>query len=176
MVIRVSHVTKRHWGQCLSYNIGRGGEDLKKKYKLSRQRAKSVREVVSEDLETYDMHKWKLACKGFGPIHYVSNTRKMWLEKNRYRIEGAREIVDFVGNWVTHFRNRDEFENYTVAAVRQEIILVIRKAQQKIKNEKGILNGVKLNGFKTLVKWADNPKELRKGPYKGRASLPKRPL
>jgi coenzyme F420-reducing hydrogenase alpha subunit len=145
-----------------------------KKVKLNRRLSKIVHDAVSEELGSYDMHKWKLACKGFGPIHYVSNTRKMWLEKNQHRIEGAREIVDFVGKWVTHFRNRDEFENYTVAAMKQEVILVIRKVQQKIKNEKGILNGVKLNGFKTLVKWADNPKELKKGPYKGRVSLPKR--
>ena len=145
-----------------------------KKSKLSRRLSKIVHEAVSEDLGTYDMHKWKLACKGFGPIHYVSSTRKMWLEKNRYRIEGAREMVDFVGRWVTHFRETEKFENYTVAAIGQEVILVVRKAQQRIKNEKGILNGVKLNGFKTLVKWADNPKELKKGPYKGRAILPKR--
>jgi hypothetical protein len=151
-----------------------GGEVLIKKSKLSRLLAKSVREIVSEDLEHYDMYRWKLACKGFGPIHYVSSTRKMWLEKNRYRIEGAREIVDFVGKWATYFRNSEKFENYTVAAMRQEIILVVRKAQQKIKNEKGILNSVKLNGFKTLLKWADNPRELKKGPYKGRKTLPKK--
>ena len=120
------------------------------------------------------MHKWKLACKGFAPIHYVSSTRKLWLEKNRYRIEAAREIVDFVGKWVTYFRKRMNYENYTVATLRQEVILVIRKAQQKIRNEKGILNSVKLNGFKTLVKWADDPKELEKGPYKGSETLPKK--
>ena len=145
-----------------------------KKTKLSRRLSKLVREAVSEELESYDMHKWKLACKGFGPIHYVSSTRKMWLEKNRYRIEGAREMVDFVGRWMTHFHEMEKFENYTVAAISQEVILVVRKAQQRIKNEIGILNGVKLNGFKTLVKWADNPKELKKGSYKGRVSIQKR--
>jgi D-tyrosyl-tRNA(Tyr) deacylase len=148
------------------------GRNMKKKSKLTRKLSKIVREAVSEDLEIYDMHKWKLACKGFGPIHYVSSTRKMWLEKNHYRIAGAKEIVDFVGKWVTHFRNMEEFQRYTVVAMKQEVILIIRKAQLKIKNEKGILNSVKLNGFKTLVKWADNPKELKKGPYKGRATLP----
>ncbi len=145
-----------------------------KKSKLSRKLSRIIKETVSEDLETYDMHKWKLACKGFGPIHYVSSTRKMWLEKNRYRIEGAREIVDFMDRWVTHFREMEKFENYTVAAIQQEVILVIRKGHQKIKSEKGILNSVKLNGFKTLIKWADNPKELNRGPYKGRKTLPKR--
>ena len=148
---------------------------MAKKAKLSVKLAKLVRETVAEDLENYDMSKWKLACRGFGPIHYVSSTRKMWLEKNGYRIEGAREIVDFMDRWVTHFRNHEKFENYTVAAVRQGIILVIRKQQMKIKNEKGILNSVKLNGFKTLIKWADNPKELRKGPYKGRKTIPRKP-
>ena len=126
---------------------------MQKKAKLSRNLSKIVREAVSKDLETYNMHTWKQACKGFGPIHYVSSTRRMWLEKNRYRIQGAREIVDFVDKWVTHFRNREKFEGYTVAAVRQEVIIVIRKAQQKIRNEMGILNSVKLNGFKTLIKW-----------------------
>jgi hypothetical protein len=131
-----------------------------------------VRDAVSEDLRIYDMHKWKYACKGFGPIHYVTSTRKQWLKKNRYRIEGAREMVDFVGKWVTHFRNKKEFQKYTVASIGQDVILVVRKAQKKIKTEIGILNSVKLNGFKTLIKWADNPKELKKGPYRGRESLP----
>ena len=48
-----------------------------KKSKLSRRLSKIVHEAVSEDLGTYDMHKWKQACKGFGPIHYVSSTRKV---------------------------------------------------------------------------------------------------
>lgn len=151
----------------------REGEELKKKSKLSRKLSKLVRDDISEDLDTFDMHKWKLACKGFGPIHYVSSTRTMWLEKNQYRIEGAREIVEFLDRWTAHFRNMDNFEHYTVAAIRHDVILVVRKAQQKIKNEKGILNCVKLNGFRTLIKWADYPRELRKGPYKGRKSLPK---
>ena len=84
---------------------------MKKKAKLSRKLSKIIHEIVAEDLETYDMHKWKLACKGFGPIHYVKSTRKLWLEKNRYRIEGAREIVDFMGKWVTHFRNSEARSN-----------------------------------------------------------------
>ena len=85
---------------------------MKKKSKLSRKLSKIVRDAVSENLETYDMHKWKAVCKGFGPIHYVSSTRRMWLEKNQYRVEGAREIVEFMDKWMTHFRNMDEFENY----------------------------------------------------------------
>ncbi|MFW9786841.1 MAG: hypothetical protein ACFFE2_15420 [Candidatus Thorarchaeota archaeon] len=146
---------------------------MQKRPKLSRRLTKLVRETVSEDLKIYDMRKWKESCKGFGPIHYVRNTRRMWLEKNQCRIEGAREIVEFVDKWVTHFRETEDFEKYTVASVRQEIIHLIRKEMQKIKAEKGILNSVKLNGFRTLIKWADNPKELKKGPYKGRATLPK---
>jgi coenzyme F420-reducing hydrogenase alpha subunit len=144
---------------------------VSKKSMLSKKLSKIVHDAVSEDLRGYDMHKWKLACKGFGPIHYATSTRKQWLKKNRYRIEGAREMVEFVNKWVSQFRNREEFEKYTVASIGQEVILVIRRAQQKIKNEKGILNSVKLSGFKTLIKWAENPKELMKGPYKGRESL-----
>ncbi len=147
---------------------------MKKKSKLGRKLSKIVRETVSEDLEVYDIYKWKLACKGFGPIHYQASTRKQWLKKNRYRIEGAREMVDFVDKWTAHFRHSDEFKEYTVASIRQEVILVVRKFQQKIKTGKGILNSVKLNGFKTLIKWADNPKELEKGSYKGRKTMPKK--
>ncbi len=113
------------------------------------------------------MHKWKEACKSFAPISYSENTRKQWFKKNQYRIDAAREIIEFVDSWVLHFRNRDDFEIYVVAAVREEVIASIRKAQQSIRSEKGILNDVKLSGFKTLVKWSDNPRELEKGPYKG---------
>lgn len=147
-----------------------------KKSKLGRNHSKFVRETISKELSIYDMHKWKLACKGFGPIHYVSKTRKQWLKENQYRIEGAREIVEFVDKWVGHFRGLEKYEIYTVAALKQEVILVIRKTMQRVKNEKGILNSVKLNGFKTLIKWADNPKELRKGPYRGCETLPKKPI
>jgi len=147
---------------------------LKKKSKLSRKLTRVVHETVSGGLNTYDMHEWKVACKGFAPVHYVNSTRKQWFKTNQYRIKGAREIVEFVGKWVTYFRSISGFEEYTVAALQEEVILVIRKAQKLIKTEKGILNSVKLSGFKTLVKWADNPKELKKGPYKGRELLPKR--
>ncbi len=83
-------------------------------------------------------------------------------------------MVDFVDKWTAHFRYNDEFEKYTVASIRQEVILVVRKFQQKTKNEKGILNSVKLNGFKTLIRWTDNPKELEKGPYRCRKTVPKK--
>ena len=52
-----------------------------KKSKLGRNHSKFVRETISKELSIYDMHKWKLACKGFGPIHYVSKTRKQWLKE-----------------------------------------------------------------------------------------------
>ena len=102
----------------------------------------------------------------------MDTTRKQWLKNNWYRIEAAREIVGFVDSWVTHFRNREDFKGYTVAAMKDEVILVIRKAQQRIKLEKGILNSVKLNGFKTLIKWEDYPEELENGPYEGSDSIP----
>ena len=142
---------------------------MRKKSKVSRKHSKVIRESVSEDLKGYDMQKWKSACKGFGPIHYVRATRKQWLDRNSFRVEGAREIVEFVDRWVAHFRYNEAFANYSVAATKQEVILVIRNAQLRIKTQKGILNSVKLNGFKTLIKWADNPKELRKGPQKNQS-------
>lgn len=145
---------------------------MKKKSRLSKRLVKIVLEAVSKDLQVYDIHEWKQACKSFAPISYAVSTRKQWLKNNRYRLEAAREIVGFVDSWVTHFRNREDFEGYTVAAMKDEVILVIRKAQQKIKLEKGILNSVKLNGFKTLIKWEDYPEELENGPYEGSDSIP----
>ena len=145
-----------------------------KKSEISRHHSRIIRDLLSSELMTYDISKWKLACRGFGPIHYVRSTRKMWLEKNQYRLEGAREIVEFVDRWVNHFRDNGRFDAYTVTLLRQEVIRVIRRAMVNIRDEKGILNSVKLSGFRTLMKWADNPSELNKGPYKGRKSLPKK--
>ena len=145
-----------------------------KKSEISRHHSRVIRDLLSSELMTYDLSEWKLSCRGFGPIHYKSSTRKMWLERNQYRLAGAREIVEFVGRWVTHFRNNGRFDDYTVVLLRQEVIRVIRHAMQNISDEIGILNSVKLSGFKTLIKWADNPSELNKGPYKGRKTLPKK--
>ncbi|MFW9809322.1 MAG: hypothetical protein ACFFE6_08080 [Candidatus Thorarchaeota archaeon] len=145
---------------------------MTKKSKLSRRTAKLVDEAISKDLDNYDMSEWKRACKSFAPITYADYSRKQWLKANMYRLESAREIVDFVDRWTNHFRNNEVFEIYTVASIRERVILVIRRAQQKIKSEKGILNSVKLNGFKTLVKWAENPIELEKGPYRGSDNIP----
>ncbi len=145
---------------------------MKKKSELSRKLSKTLHDAVSEDLEVYDIHEWKKACRSFAPISYAVHTRKQWLKTNRYRIEAAREIVEFVDSWVTHFRNREDFKGYTVAALQEEVIQVIRKAQQKIASEKGVLNSVKLNGFKSLIRWADNPKQLENGPYGGSDTIP----
>lgn len=142
------------------------------KSKLSRKLSKILHDAVSEDLEIYDLHEWKKACRSFAPISYAVHTRKQWLKTNRYRIVAAREIIEFVDSWVTHFRNREDFEEYTMAALQHEVIQVIRRAQQKTTSEKGILNSVKLSGFKSLIRWADNPKELEKGPYKGSDIIP----
>jgi hypothetical protein len=145
-----------------------------KKSEISKHHSKIIHDILYNELMTYDLPKWKQSCRGFGPIHYVSNTRKMWLEKNQYRLEGAREIVEFVDRWVTHFRDNGRFDKYTIALLKQEVIRVVRRAMQSIEDEIGILNAVKLSGFKTLIKWADNPSELNKGPYKGRKTLPKK--
>ena len=47
---------------------------MKKKSKLSRRLAKIVDEVVSKDLDVYDISDWKEACKSFAPITYVDST------------------------------------------------------------------------------------------------------
>jgi hypothetical protein len=47
------------------------------------------------------------------------------------------------------------------------LIDVVRKVQKKQGMKLGLLNVVKLAGFKTLVKWADNHIEIKKAGKKG---------
>ena len=135
---------------------------------------KRVAEESSRDLEVYDVSRWKSACKSFAPIKYSDYTRKSWLKANAFRINSAREIVDFMDAWMSTLRSKKKFDRYTVSAIQDCLIRGIRVVMKKQSDEKGILNSVKLAGFRTLIKWTDNRDELEKGPYNGAERLPKR--
>jgi hypothetical protein len=120
----------------------------------------------------YDIDEWKKACKSFAPIKYSDYTRKTWLKANAYRLASAREIVDFMDGWMKNLRQNPKFDGYTVNAIRDCLIAGVRVIMKKQSNQKGILNSVKLSGFRTLIKWADNRGELELGPYKGARKVP----
>lgn len=128
--------------------------------------------LVVQDLTVYDLGEWQKACRSFGPVHYVSETRKQWFAKNSFRLEAARDISEFVETWVKNLREDERFEEYTVTAIREGIIRAVREQQEKEGAELGLLNSVKLNGFKTLVKWAGEQKLLEEGPYEGAIAIP----
>ena len=139
----------------------------KKKGKLSKSLFREITGLIQADLEVYDLLSWQKACKSFGPVHYESETRKQWFKNNQFRLEAAREIVEFVESWIKNLRNDERFEEYTVEAIRTGIINAVRIKQKDAGAELGLLNPVKLNGFKTLIKWADNKNLLDEGPYNG---------
>ena len=87
-------------------------------------------------------------------------------------MDAAREIVGFIDSWIENLRKNSDFENYTSSAIKDGIILVIRKQQERRRMELGKVNAVKLAGFKTLIKWADDQTELERGPYRGAAKIP----
>ena len=147
-----------------------------KKAVLSPALCRRVIQDASKDLEVYDVSKWKSACKSFAPIKYSDWTRKSWLKANNFRLDSAREIVDFMDAWMSNLRAKKKFDNYTVSAIRDCLIRGIRVVMRKQNDEMGILNSVKLAGFRTLIKWADNRDELEKGPYNGAEGIPKRSL
>ncbi len=117
------------------------------KKRISDTRGKRIRREITKDLAAYDLAEWQKACKGFGPIHNDHETRREYYETNRFRLEAAREIVDFVGVWEEHLKS--DFESEPRTDIRKRIIAAIRAAQRKKKMELGLLNAVKLSGFKT---------------------------
>jgi hypothetical protein len=81
--------------------------------------------------------------------------------------------VEFIEGWTQTFREMTEFENVTKNSIREGIIDIVRLEQERQYSTKGRVNVVKLSGFKTLIKWADKPSLLNKGPYEGKKSIPK---
>lgn len=166
MCLRIGHIPRHENG---------GGSELsgsRKKTVLSAALCRRVIKESSKDLDVYDIDEWKKACKSFAPIKYSDYTRKTWLKANAFRLTAAREIVDFMDGWMMNLRQRLKFDDFTVIAIQDCLIEGIRLAMKEQSNQKGILNSVKLSGFRTLIKWADNRGELELGPYKGAEKLP----
>lgn len=129
---------------------------------LTENQLDRIRQDVTEDLVGYDLEEWQKACKSFAPLHAEKETRRVWFKANRFRLDVAREIVEFVETLVTIYRGDKFFEGVRVSDLRRAIVDVIRHVKEGKGIELGKLNVVKLSGFKTLVKWADNPSELDK--------------
>ncbi|MHA1481026.1 MAG: hypothetical protein ACTSQZ_06355 [Candidatus Thorarchaeota archaeon] len=144
----------------------------KKKDKLGEDEYNIIWNKISPDLEVYDLDDWQKACVSFAPIHYETQTRKSWFASNKYRLAAAREIVDFIDSWVKNLRNVERFDTFTMAAIKDGLIDAVRQAQEAKDIQLGRLNGVKLSGFKSLLKWADSKSELENGPYEGATVIP----
>jgi hypothetical protein len=134
----------------------------KKQNKLTGKLRSILLEEVTTDLEVYDLQDWQKACRGFGPVHLEKQTRKEWFQDNKSRIPVTREIVEFIKSWKTKYQGDDRFSEIRVTAIVKELIEVVRKLQKKEGMKLGLLNVVKLAGFRTLVKWADSPSEFKK--------------
>lgn len=139
----------------------------KKRSEVDGSRHKKIRREITSDLEVYDLFEWQRACTSFAPIKYQEYTRKQWFRENQSKLTAGREMVEFVENWVKNLSERRAFEDYTMTALRNFLIGIVRQRQESLGIETGRLNVVKLAGFKTLVKWAENRDELDKGPFAG---------
>lgn len=136
----------------------------KKRSEVNGGRHKEIQREITTDLEVYDLFEWQNACTSFAPIKYHECTRKQWFRENQYRLAAAKEIVDFVESWGKSLREQRDFEDYTVTALREFLIGIVRLEQESLGIETGRLNVVKLAGFKTPVKWAENREELIREP------------
>jgi len=143
----------------------------KKKSKIDSGHIDEVREDLIRDIAVYDLKEWSKACKSFAPIHYDKMTRKQYVKSNESRVSVGREIADFINTWEQNLRKREEWQQYKVASIRNLLVDCVRTAQREQGLDFGLLNTVKLSGFKTLMKWVDNPSELEKGPYWGAKKL-----
>ncbi|MHA2423649.1 MAG: hypothetical protein ACXAEF_02610 [Candidatus Thorarchaeota archaeon] len=152
----------------------------KRKKQLNAPDSEKLKTAISPDLQVYDFEEWQKACKAFGPIHYNTETRMEWFDKNKSRLNGAKEIVDFIDTWTEKLGKNGDFSGYTASAIRDGIVQVIRNQQERRRMKLGKINAVKLAGFRTLIKWAEDQTELEKGPYKGATKIPegaeKRPV
>ena len=134
----------------------------KKRAKLTRKQNEIIVEEVTPDLEVYDLFEWQKACRGFGPVHLEQQTRKEWFESSKRRMSAAREMVEFIASWKTKYQNDERFSDARASAIVKGLIVAVRKVQKKKGMQLGLLNTVKLAGFRTLVKWADDPSEIGK--------------
>ncbi len=144
----------------------------RKRDELDKSQKRIVSSQIAPALKICDLIEWQRACSAFAPPHYAKVTRKMWFADNQKRLPAAREIVEFIDGWTQTFREMIEFENVTKDAIRGGVIEAIRNEQEKQTSTKGRVNVVKLSGFRTLIKWAENPDRLNEGPYGGKDHLP----
>lgn len=134
----------------------------KKRAALTKKQRDALLEEVTQDLEVYDLVEWQKACRGFGPVHLEQQTRKEWFESCKRRLPAGREIVEFIESWKTKYQKDEKFSDVKVSAIVKGLIDAVRKLQKKKGMQLGLLNVVKLAGFRTLVKWADDPSEIGK--------------
>jgi hypothetical protein len=129
----------------------------KLKQDLTRAQLRFIQREITQDIQGLDLVSWQTACRAFAPIHSDKFTRKEWFENNRYRLGAAREIVDFVDRWAKELRQSTRLETVSMGAIRRGIIDAVRAEQETHDMRLGKLNVVKLSGFRTLIKWADEP-------------------
>jgi hypothetical protein len=134
----------------------------KKKTKLTKKLQTIIFEEVTPDLEVYDLFEWQKACRGFGPVHLEQQTRKEWFVSCKRRLPAAREIVEFIRSWKKNYQKDEKFIDVRVSAIVKGLIEAVRKLQKKKGMNLGLLNVVKLAGFRTLVRWADDPSQIGK--------------
>ena len=132
----------------------------KKSTNLSKKQHKIILEEITLDLDVYDLVEWQKACRGFGPVHLDHQSRKEWFESSKWRVPAAKEIVDFIESWKIKFQKDENFSNTLASAIVKGLIDAVRNMQKKKGMQLGLLNVVKLAGFKTLIRWADNPSEI----------------
>jgi hypothetical protein len=142
------------------------------KDELSKSQRHLIATKVFSALKIHDLKEWHRVCKSFAPPHYATTTRKKWAKDNQWRLEIAREIVDFIDSWTETFRNHEKFADVKKSIIRKEIIESVRREQAKQTSLKSNVNEVKLSGFRSLIKWTDNTEMLEEGPYGGKEKLP----
>ncbi|TFF91397.1 hypothetical protein EU545_04215 [Candidatus Thorarchaeota archaeon] len=143
-----------------------------KKDSFTKKQERELREQMAPALENIDLREWQKACESFGPFDYNRTTRKEWFEDNRHRVKTAQEIVSFVEEWKANLQEQEEFQNIKARPITEEIVDVIREAQEEEDIKSSKLNTFKLATFKTLLKFHKNPEKLEEGPYEGREKLP----
>ncbi|MGY5853290.1 MAG: hypothetical protein RTU92_06980 [Candidatus Thorarchaeota archaeon] len=129
----------------------------KLKQDLTRAQLRFIQREVAPEIQGLDLVSWQTACRAFAPIHSDQFTRKEWFENNRFRLGAAREVVDFVDRWAKELRKSARLETVSMGAIRIGIIEAVRAEQETQDMRLGKLNVVKLSGFRTLIKWADEP-------------------
>ncbi|MGQ4910949.1 MAG: hypothetical protein ACP6KW_02155 [Candidatus Thorarchaeota archaeon] len=127
---------------------------------------------VREKIGTKSLQPWQQACRAFAPFNYSRTTRKEWFRKNQDRVRIGREIVGFVDRMTAEIAEDEQFKGVRKSAIKKEVVKGIRKIQEKQGITVNRLNEVKVDSFRTLVSWAEDPERLEQGRHLGRETLP----